>query len=273
MTWLINIHRSILISLIKQYDLLRHLVAKDIASRYRGSYIGFLWTFINPLLLLAVYTFVFSVVLHSKWNPNVQEGRLDFAITLFAGLLFFNIYADATNRSSSIIHDHKNYVKKVIFPLHFLPIITVVSGFFTGLMSLLMLSLVLILFKSGLSWSILWIPIISLPLLLMTTGAAMIISALGVYIKDIVQIVGLLNMLFMFLSPIFFPIEKIPSSLHALAAYNPIADVVTQARTIIISHGSFHPMPWLHALLISSLILEAGIVFFFAVQRGFADVL
>lgn len=273
MTWLVQAHRDILRSLLRQHDLLWHLVVRDIGNRYRGSYFGFLWAIVNPLLLLAVYTFVFSVIMHSKWNPNAHEGRLDFAITLFAGLLFFNVYADATNRSASIIHDHKNYVKKVIFPLHFLPLITVISAFFTGFMSLCILCIAIWVFQSGFGWSALWLPVIIFPLFMMTSGAALIIAALGVYIKDVAQIVGLLNMLFMFLSPIFFPADKIPAALHGLATYNPLADVVTQARAILVEHGHFHPGSWLMVMTISGVILELGILFFSAVKKGFSDVL
>ena len=269
-----NVHRDVLVSLIQQRDLLLHLIRRDVANRYKGSYFGVLWAIANPLLLLGVYTLVFSTIMHSRWDASSsQEGHMDFAIILFAGLLCFNVFADTTSRASTIVLDHKNYVKKVVFPLHFLPLMALASALFTGAMSLSILMVAIWIFKTGFGLMALLIPVLLLPLIFMTLGAALLIAALGVYIRDVAQIVGLFNMVFMFLSPIFFPIERTPERLRSLAEFNPLAVVVTQMREILIFHGGFDWYSWEIALLVSLLILELGLLFFRAVQRGFADVI
>lgn len=252
-------------------DLLWHLVNRDIKNRYQGSFIGLMWSIINPILLLVVYTFVFSVILNAKWGlPG--EGRLDFAIALFCGMVLFNAYADASNRAPTLVLDNKNYVKKVIFPLEILPIVPVSSSFFSGLISLIILVATVIVVHGFPGVYVFLLPLLWIPLYLMTLGVCLLISALGVYIRDLSQVVSLFNMVFMFLSPIFFPIERIPEIFRNVAKFNPLAELVTQTRAILIFSKPFDWIGYGQSILISIIVLFVGIVTFNVLKKGFADV-
>jgi len=257
---------------IKNWALLQHLTKRDISNRYKGSYGGIVWSFLNPILLLTVYTIVFSVIMKSRWGlPN--EGRIDFAIVLFAGLICFNMYADTTNRATTVIRDNKNYVKKVVFPLSLLPLISLNSTFFTGIVSFIILTLTVAFTKGLHSPSVILLPLLWVPLYFMTLGMSYLISSIAVYIRDVAQVVSLFNMMFMFLSPIFFPLERMPEALQRVAALNPIAEVVTQTRNILIFDGSFSWTGYIQCLLISIVLLQMGISTFYLLKKGFADVI
>lgn len=263
---------ALIMQIVHNRNLMSHLTRRDIVNRYKGSYAGIIWSFLNPLMLLSVYTFVFSVIMKSRWGMP-GEGRLDFAIVLFAGLACYNMYADATNRSSNNIVENKNYVKKVIFPLAVLPVVLVNSSFFNGMMSYLILVSAVVFTKGIHSWGVLLLPLLFIPLYLMTLGVCYLISSVGVFVRDVAQIVTLFNMAFMFLSPIFFPLDRIPPSIRDVAALNPIAEIVTQIRNILIFDGDFYWTGFLVSLLISSVIFVVGVYVFDVLKKGFADVL
>ncbi|MGL5485026.1 MAG: ABC transporter permease [Shewanella sp.] len=268
----ISFYKNFFVNIYNKRDLLSHLIYRDVSNRYKGSFLGGLWSLLNPLLLLVVYTFVFSVVLKSKWGlPG--EGKLDFAIVLFCGMILFNAYADATNRSPSLILDNKNYVKKVVFPLEIIPLIPVFSSFFTGLISLALLIIIICLVHGMPGIDTFLTPLLWIPLFMMTVGMSLIISSLGVYIRDLSQVVSLLNMVLMFLSPIFFPIEKIPEALRSFVSLNPLADLVTQTRGILIFHQSFDWFGFGKSLGISMIIFCIGIAVFSSLKKGFSDVI
>jgi len=252
-------------------DLLWHLIKRDITNRYKGSFIGVVWSIINPMLLLIVYTFVFSVILKAKWGlPG--EGRLDFAIALFCGMILFNAYADASNRAPTLVLDNKNYVKKVIFPLEILPIVPVSSSFFSGLISLIILMATVTVVHGFPGSHMFLLPLLWVPLYLMTLGVCLLISSLGVYIRDLSQVVSLFNMVFMFLSAIFFPIERIPEIFRNATKFNPLAELVTQTRAILIFSKPFDWIGYGQSILVSIIVLFIGIITFHVLKKGFADV-
>ncbi|MFP1786002.1 ABC transporter permease [Lonsdalea quercina] len=253
-------------------NLLFHLTRRDIIGKFKGSYAGFIWTFLNPLLLLVVYTFVFSVIMKAKWGLQ-NEGNLDFAIVLFAGLIIFNVYAEATNRAANIIQDNKNYVKKVVFPLNILPVIIVSSSFFNGVISYIILIITLAIFKDTLNYNCIIVPVLFVPIYIMTLGMTYFISAISVFVKDVGQVIAIFNMAFMFLSPIFFPMERMPQQLQYVASFNPIAYVVTQVRDSLIFGRGFNWDGYALAMICSSVIFILGFWVFTSLKKDFADVL
>lgn len=265
-------YRNLYFDIIKNRNLMYHLTRRDITNKFKGSYAGLIWTFLNPLLLLLVYTFVFSVIMKAKWGLQ-NEGNLDFAIVLFTGLIVFNMYADATNRAANIINDNKNYVKKVVFPLNILPIVIVNSSFFNGIISYVILFLALIFFKHGLNFQCFFIIILLLPIYLMALGVTYFVSAISVFLRDLGQIMGIFNMAFMFLSPIFFPMNRMPEKFQFLASLNPIAYVVTQARNTLIFEKGFDFNGYFWALICSMAIFSIGFMVFSSLKRDFADVI
>jgi len=254
--------------------LLAQITKREIASRYRGSALGFIWAFLNPLLMLAVYTFVFSVVFKARWGElGVEENRVDFAIILFAGLLTFNLFADILNRAPYLILSNPSYVKKVIFPLELLPLVSIGTVLFHSSLSLLVLLAAQFLFKGYIPWTSLYIPLVILPVLLAGLGVSWLLSALTVYIRDIAQITGLLTTILLFVSSVFFPISALPARYQLIIYLNPLALVVSESRKVLVFG---QPPDWnifVLTLSVGMLIALVGYWWFQKARKGFADVL
>ena len=190
------------------------LTERDILSRYRGSVLGIGWSFITPLAMLAVYTFIFSQVFKARWGGLEQSGPLAFAVNLFAGLIAFNLFSECVGKAPMLIVSNPNYVKKVVFPLDTLGWVAVGSSCFNALTSIFILIIFELAAFGKVPGTIIWIPIIWLPLICASLATTWIIAMMGVFLRDIGQIIAVaLNML-MFLSPIFFPISAMPEKLQ-----------------------------------------------------------
>jgi lipopolysaccharide transport system permease protein len=270
-------HSSNLVAIFRSFKRNRRLIfemtKRDIKKRYQGSIFGIAWSFITPLLMLAVYTFVFSVIFKSRWGISQNESRIDFAIILFAGLIIFNIFSESLNQSPSLIINNVNYVKKVIFPLEILSLVSIGSILFHGLVSLIILLLVQLLFKGFFPIAIFFLPFAFLPIILLSLGVSWFFSALGVYIRDISQILGVFTTILMFTSAIFFPLSALPEKYQILLKFNPIAMVVEECRRILVYGQS---PDWLLTgilLIVSALTAYLGFWWFQKTRKGFADVL
>jgi lipopolysaccharide transport system permease protein len=228
---------------------------------------------VTPLLMLAVYTFVFSVVFKARWGISENESRIDFAITLFAGLIVFNTFSEALNQSPGLIINNVNYVKRVIFPLEILSLISMGSILFNSMISLIILLLVQLVFKGFFPITIFFLPLTLLPLLLLGLGVSWFFSALGVYIRDVSQLLGLLTTVLMFLSAVFFPLSTLPETYQVWLKLNPIAMIIEECRKVLV-YGK-NP-DWLVVgilLTISLLAAYVGFWWFQKTRKGFADVL
>lgn len=248
------------------------LTKREVLGRYRGSVMGILWSFLNPLLMLAVYTFVFSTVFQARWAGG-SDSKTEFALLLFAGMLVFSIFSECVNRAPSLILSNPNYVKKVVFPLEILPIVSLGAALFHLLVSLL----VWVLFytvafgvpKSG----ILMLPVVLFPFTLFVLGLSWFLAALGVYLRDVGQFVGVVVMALMFLSPIFYPLSALPEGYRELVALSPITAAVDQARDLMFWGKPLAWGSWLVYLVISLVIGWLGFAWFQQTRRGFADVI
>jgi len=253
-------------------QLISTLVKREIIGRYRGSILGLLWSFLNPIFMLAVYTFVFSVVFRARWSTG-DESRAMFALVLFSGLLIFNLFADCINRAPTLIIDNVNYVKKVIFPLEILPWVVLGSALFNAFVSFVVWLLFLFFFVGVPPATIILFPLIVVPLIFFIMGLSWLLASLGVYLRDIAQFVSIITMTLMFLTPIFYPLDAIPVVYHSFILCNPLAFIIEQARGVMI-FGK--PLCW------SSYLLFTGTAFLFSwmsftwfqkTRKGFADVL
>jgi lipopolysaccharide transport system permease protein len=177
-------------SLWQNRELIWQLTRREVAGRYRGSFIGLIWSFLNPVLMLIVYTFVFSFVFKSRWGVGNQESRADFAIILFVGMIVFGIFAEIVNRAPTLIITNVNYVKKVVFPLEILSWVSLGSVLFHSLVSLVVLLLAQLIINQSLSWTIVFFPFVLLPLIFASLGTAWFLASLGVYVRDIGQVTG-----------------------------------------------------------------------------------
>jgi lipopolysaccharide transport system permease protein len=259
-------------SLWRNRALIWQMTLRDIAARYRGSVIGLAWSFINPLLMLVVYTFVFSVVFNARWGLE-QESRTDFAIILFAGMIVFGLFAEMVNRAPGQIVSNANYVKKVMFPLEILSWVSLGSVLFHSLISLAVLLLAQLVINWTLPWTVVLFPLILLPLIFASLGTAWFLAALGVYIRDIGQITTVITTVLMFMSAVFYPISALPESYQAWLRLNPLVLIITESRKVLIL-GDLPDWRWLgFALLMGLVIAFAGFWWFQKTRKGFADVL
>lgn len=264
-------------SLYLNRELLRQLTWQEIAGRYRGSMIGLAWSFLAPLLMLGIYTFVFSVVFGARWSvPQTQsqpQSNAEFAVILFAGLAIFNIFADCVIRAPSMIIANSNYVKRVVFPLELLPVIAFGNALFHFGASMLVWLAVCLGMLGGLPWTAILLPLVLFPLVLATLGVTWFLASLGVYLRDVSQFTSIIVTGLMFLSPIFFPLEAVPEPYRALVLLNPIGYIVETARGVLI----FGNMPdWLGLLAatgVGALVAWLGFWWFQKTRKGFADVL
>jgi lipopolysaccharide transport system permease protein len=264
--------RELVASFWRNRELTLALTQREILGRYRGSALGILWSFVHPLFMLAVYTFVFSVVFQARWG-NGSNSKAEFALVLFAGLILFNLFAECITRSPSLILENANYVKRVVFPLEVLPWVTMGAALFHALISLVVwLVFYLILFGVP-KLTILLAPVVVLPTILFTMGLSWFFSALGVYLRDISQVTTILVTVTMFLSPIFYPISALPDNFKPLLFLNPLTPTLEQFRGVLIGGQVPELKFWVLYLAVSFLIAYLGFAWFQKVRRGFADVL
>lgn len=251
--------------------LIRDLVIRDITARYKGTLLGMVWALLNPLLMLGLYTFFFTIILKAKWG--VENISANYGLMLFCGLIIHGWMAEVLSKSTELFASNRNYVKKVVFPLDTLVWITVISSLFQVVLSLSLLCLLALIMGNGLSWNVLFLPLILLPLFIMLLGLGWLVSSLAVYFRDIGQFMGSFLTLLLFTSTAFFSLETAPEIIRSYLLINPLTVIMDSLRDILILHRQ--PM-W--ALLIqhgviSSIIMFLGYWWFNKTKRGFADVL
>ncbi|HDR9128353.1 TPA: ABC transporter permease [Burkholderia vietnamiensis] len=262
---------KVLLDLLIHRQLLLQLMRRDIAGRYRGSLFGTIWAFLNPLLMLSLYTVVFGVFLHARWAG--ASNSLQFSVVLFAGLIIFNFFAECLNRAPMLICAHVNYVKKVVFPLELLSWMTVGTALFHACVSMLVWIVFAAIVYGTVHWTLVFLPLIFVPLILMTVGISWIVSSFGVYVRDIGQIIGVLTSFIMFLCPIFYAIESLPQAFQALLRANPLTFIVQQARGVMIG-GQLPDFQMLAIYIVSSFVFAwLSLAWFQRARDGFADVL
>jgi len=259
-------------SLWRNRGLLYTLIRRDVIGRYRGSLLGVLWSFLNPLLMLAVYTVVFGLVFGSRW-PAYGSSRVDFALVLFAGLLVFNIFSESVNRASGLILGHANFVKKIVFPIEILPMMVLGTALFHGAVSLAVWLVVFLVFRGVPPASALLLPLVLLPLLLFTMGVTWLLAALGVYLRDVGQLVGIATTALLFLSPVFYPAVAMPGEFRWLLIVNPLTPAVEATRGLLLA-GALPDWSTLAGdLALGAAFAWLGFAWFQKTRRGFADVL
>ncbi len=245
---------------------------REIAGRYRGSFLGFGWTVVNPLLLLAIYTFVFSVVFRIRWDGPVTD-RTGFALVVYAGMIVHGFFAECINRAPTLVVDHRNLVKKVVFPLEVLPWTVLLVAAFHFLIGVVILAIASFVKTGGLSVTVLALPLILIPLALLALGCVYAFAALGVYLRDLSQVVGFISLTLLFLSPVFYPASAVPESWRFVIAFNPIATFIEMTRGALL----FDVWPSTPRLLLmwalGTAVAWLGFYGFQRSRHGFADVL
>lgn len=250
--------------------LLRTLIQRDITSRYKGSAFGALWSIVSPLILFCGYWFFLGVVLGARWGTATSG---EYPVILFSGLIVHQCFAEVLGRSTRLIVSHSNYVSKVVFPIEVLPWMTVATAAFDLTINCLILLVGQLLIVGHIPVTWLWMPLVLLPLLPMAAGFSWLVSSLGVYLRDMAQVIPLVIMMLMFLSPIFYSIDMVPARFQTALWFSPITTVIQLVRQVAIEGR--HPDAALFSVyvLASFAMMAFGYWWFRRTKRGFADVL
>ena len=260
-------------SLHQHRTLLWRLTQRELAGRYRGSLLGWSWSLLTPLLMLAVYTFVFSTVFKARWPDLQQAGSLGFAINLFAGLTVFNWFAECVGKAPTLVLAQPSYVTKVVFPLELLAAVSVAAAAFHAFTSLIILGAFQLIAHGAIPLTIAWLPLVWLPLVLASLGLSWVLCALGVYLRDIGQIVAVALSMLMFLSAVFYPLSALPPAWQPLLGLNPLVQVIEETRRVSVNGLPPHVLYLLVGTAASLLFCELSFRGFQRARRGFADVL
>ncbi|OHB49733.1 MAG: sugar ABC transporter permease [Planctomycetes bacterium GWF2_41_51] len=249
------------------------LVRRNVQVRYRGTLIGLIWVVITPLIMLSIYTFVFSVVFKAKWGADLDDSKIAFALLIFCGMAVFNIFSESVIGSVGVISGNPNYVKKVVFPLEILPVSAVISAIFLGLISLIILIAGIWLTMHKFSLTMICLPLAFLPLFLLCCGISWFAASLGVYVRDLSHVIGIVMQGLFFMTPIFYSAEMVPKSLRLLLLINPLTAIVQMARNVLI-YGRWPDWSSLVIVtLLSLVIFQLGYFWFMKTKWGFADVI
>lgn len=255
-------------------ELIARMALREVGQRYRGTFLGILWSFLMPLLMLTVYTIVFSVILPSRWPSSAEGKNLGaFALTLFAGLIPFTVFSEVVTRSPLLVLSVPNYVKRVVFPLEILPVVALASSLIHSLVAVSVFLVGSLVFRGGISPLIWMLPLMYLPLVLLCLGVAWFLASLGVYIRDVGQVVGFILQALVFMSPVFYPVTSVPNWLRPVMHANPLTSILEGFRHALLATESPDWGIWLSCCGAAALLAVLGYIFFMKTKSGFADVL
>ncbi|CAB1275114.1 ABC transporter permease [Candidatus Nitrosacidococcus tergens] len=257
---------------IRNRELIIQLIWSETAGRYRGSFAGFLWSLLNPLFSLIMYTFVFGIVFKAR-QGLAAETTFDFSLMLFVGLILHGLLTECITRAPFLITGNPSYVKQVVFPLEILPLVTLGSSLFHTSISFLLLIAAWVLTHGGVGISAVYIPCFIFPLSLIALGLGWLIAAIAVYFRDINQLVSFMSSGLLFFSPIFYPASAVPQPFQTILSINPLTYVIEQIRSCLLGKDPLLLKDYLIYLLIASLVAVLGYFWFQRVRPGFADIL
>lgn len=259
-------------ALYKNSYLLKQLVKKDIEEKYKGSVLGMVWSFLVPILMLVIYTFVFSEVFQAKWDIDTSD-KYQFALVLFCGLSAFNLLSEVMNRSTTLIASNVNYVKKVIFPLELFPVVITLSSLFNCVISYVILIVANYILNGTISFTLYQIFLAFIPLIVLAVGLGLFISAISVYLKDVGNAISVIVTMLMYLSPVFFPLSSVPEDFRGMCEVNPMTYIIENFRNVTL-YGKNLDWEFFGISCIMALVIYLiGNVTFSRAKEGFADVL
>jgi lipopolysaccharide transport system permease protein len=248
------------------------MTARDVVGRYRGSLAGLLWSFFNPVMLLLVYTFVFSVVFRMRWS-GASDNRAEFALIAFSGMVVHSLFAECINRAPTLVLGSPNLVKKVVFPLEVLPWTAIGSALFHTAVSIGVLLGFIAAVRGSVPWTAVYAPLVLAPFVLFIMGFCWWLASIGVYVRDVAQTTGLVSTVLMFLSPVFYPAAALPEQYRAFLYFNPLTFVIEQMREVLVWGRGPDWTGLAGYALFALAVAWAGLYWFQRTRRGFADVL
>nr|WP_249792369.1 ABC transporter permease [Bradyrhizobium sp. BRP22] len=257
---------------VQYRGLIGKLVLREFAAKYRGSLGGVVWAVLTPLIMVAIFVFVFGIVFQARWGVEEAQ-KATFTVTLLVGMVVHGLFAEALSRSPTVVVGNPSYVKKVVFPLEILPVVVVLNALISALIGLAIVVLVHFALSGVLSPTLPLLPLVLCPFLMAVLGIVYFLSSIGVFFRDLLQIIGLLTMATMFMAPIFYPTSAVPYPYRTLLYLNPLTFAVEQARAVAL----YGQAPNWEGLLIFALAgltsFWLGYAWFQKTRKGFADVL
>lgn len=260
-------------SIWRNRSLVWQLTQREVTGRYKGSWLGLAWSFVNPILMLIIYTFFFSVVFKARWNMPGYEGKSGFALMLFVGLILYTVFAECVNRAPGLILGNVNYVKRVVFPLEILPCVAMGSALFHACISVLVLLLAQLVMTHQVWWTVIFLPLVMFPLVIGVLGLSWILASVGVFMRDVSQITVFAVTVMQFLSPIFYPMTAMPERFRPLLMLNPLTFVIEQARRVVLVGELPDFSKLVTAIAAATVFAWMGFWWFQKTRKGFADVL
>ncbi len=251
--------------------LIRTMVRRDIVGRYRGSFAGVFWTVINPLLLMLTYFFVFGIVLRTRFGADTS--RSAFALYFLAGMLPWLAFSEAVGRSANVLLEHRNFIKKLVFAVETLPVNLVVSGLVSEFFAILLFCGFVLVARGSVPWTVVWLPALLIPQILFTAGVTWFLAALGVFLRDLGQIIGFLLTLWFFVTPICYPETSLPKEFQPLFAKNPIYVLVRGYRAIFLEHRPPDFGPLWKLWVVAVVVFVLGHAWFYKLRKTFADII
>ncbi|OAI07093.1 ABC transporter permease [Methylomonas methanica] len=258
-------------SLYQNRDLLRSLVGRELQAKYRATTLGFLWVVIYPLMMLAVYSFVFGVIFGSRWRG--QGDIWEFVEMLYCGLIVHALFSETVSKAPGIIVNNPNYVKKVVFPLELLPVGNLLTSLFNSLIGFGLLLVFVLAERLCINWTAIFAPLVLIPIMLYAIGFAWFLAALGVFFRDIEQFIGILMSMLLFLSPVFYATSAAPEFAQKLMIFNPLTYGIEEMRNVLLNGEVLRLMPWGINLAVSSITAWCGLWVFERSRPAFADVI
>lgn len=264
---------TMLKGLVRHRQLIWQMTKREVVGRYRGSIMGLAWSFFNPILMLLVYTFVFSVVFKMRWGVGAETSKAEFAIVVFVGMIVHGLFAECVNRAPGLILSNTSYVKKVVFPLEILPWVAMGSALFHTVISLAVLLIFYLIITLSVPSTAILFPLVIFPLVWVTMGCAWFLSATGVFVRDIAHTTGILTTVLMFMSPVFYPMTAVPEGFRVWLLLNPLTFIIEEARNVLI-WGQPPNFVGLAIYAAASVIVAwIGFWWFQKTRKGFADVM
>ncbi|MDQ7989775.1 MAG: ABC transporter permease [Candidatus Dactylopiibacterium sp.] len=265
---------SMMQSLLRHRSLIIQMIRRDVAGRYKGSMAGVLWSFVNPLCLLITYTFVFSVVFKARWGGGGEVGgRSEFAMFLFTGMIVYGLFSESIVRAPGLIVGNVNYVKKIVFPLEILPVVSIGTSLFHTAVSAVVLCGAVLFLQGSVPWTLVLLPLVLLPLVILAVGLSWLLASLGVFIRDVSQPIGLVMTAMLFASPVFYPVSAVPEGFRSLFLLNPLTFIIDQSRQVVLLGQQPDWLGMSIYLCVAFAVSWGGYVWFQRTRKGFANVL
>jgi lipopolysaccharide transport system permease protein len=258
----------------KRRELIGQFTRRNIELKHRGSRLGAFWALINPLSMLVLYYVIFGVIYETKFNVLKGETGFDVLLAMFLGLSLFHAFSETLSWAPTLITTNPNFVKKVVFPLEVLPVAQIGAAAFHLAVSLVLILGGSVFGTAGLSWQVAWLPVLVLPLLLLSLGMAWLLAAAGVFLRDIGQLSAFAVTVLLFASAVMFPAKMIAErseKLWVVLRLNPILQIVDLARQVVLWHQPmrFDTLAYVYGCAI--VVFVGGAVFFALLRRSFAE--